>query len=280
MFLSPSPVRALRPDHIPAALAICAQNPVLHVLPAARLEEVGSHISREFLGYFEDGELRALCWAGANLTPVQATERALEAFTKVCIKSGRRSTSIVGEASAVRFMWERLERHWTTPLECRWSQPMLLASAPYAGAVDRGVRTPDPAEVDDLFHAFVSMFIEEVGYSPVAADGGAYYRERVRSMMRARRSFVRSAPGSGVVDFKAEVGALANGVAQIHGVWVRPDARGQGLATRCLGAVLNLCLGMHAPHVTLYVNDYNLPARKLYAKLGFAQVEEFATILF
>jgi predicted GNAT family acetyltransferase len=34
------------------------------------------------------------------------------------------------------------------------------------------------------------------------------------------------------------------------------------------------------PTVSLYVNDYNLPARATYAKVGFTQVGEFATVHF
>jgi len=32
------------------------------------------------------------------------------------------------------------------------------------------------------------------------------------------------------------------------------------------------------PTVSLYVNDFNVPARATYAKVGFRQVGEFATV--
>jgi predicted GNAT family acetyltransferase len=36
----------------------------------------------------------------------------------------------------------------------------------------------------------------------------------------------------------------------------------------------------HAPQVSLYVNDFNEPARRAYAASGFRQVGELTTILF
>jgi predicted GNAT family acetyltransferase len=35
-----------------------------------------------------------------------------------------------------------------------------------------------------------------------------------------------------------------------------------------------------APSVSLYVNDFNLAARRLYARLGMRPVEELRTVLF
>jgi predicted GNAT family acetyltransferase len=35
-----------------------------------------------------------------------------------------------------------------------------------------------------------------------------------------------------------------------------------------------------APTVSLYVNDFNQPARRVYARCGFHQVGTFATVLF
>jgi predicted GNAT family acetyltransferase len=36
----------------------------------------------------------------------------------------------------------------------------------------------------------------------------------------------------------------------------------------------------HCPQVSLYVNDFNEPARRAYAASGFRQVGELTTILF
>ena len=47
----------------------------------------------------------------------------------------------------------------------------------------------------------------------------------------------------------------------------------------CNGAIVQIREAF-ASSVTLYVNDFNIPARKTYAQLGFEQHATFATVLF
>ena len=71
--------------------------------------------------------------------------------------------------------------------------------------------------------------------------------------------------------FKAEIGALSGRTAQIQGVWVRPELRGRGIGTSALAASCDYAL-RQAPTVSLYVNAYNAPARAMYERLGFVQL--------
>ncbi|HEY0533252.1 MAG TPA: GNAT family N-acetyltransferase, partial [Actinoplanes sp.] len=45
-------------------------------------------------------------------------------------------------------------------------------------------------------------------------------------------------------------------------------------------AVVHDALRRVAPSVSLYVNDYNTAARRVYAKCGFVSAGSFATVLF
>jgi predicted GNAT family acetyltransferase len=126
--------------------------------------------------------------------------------------------------------------------------------------------------------ACVAMYTEEVGVSPLGWDGGATYRARVAELIRTGRSYVRVEGGE--VVFKAEIGAVSRQACQIQGVWVRPGWRGRGLATGGVAAVVQDALAHVAPVVSLYVNDYNAAARRVYARCGFGQVGTFATVLF
>ena len=129
-----------------------------------------------------------------------------------------------------------------------------------------------------LLPACVAMFAEEVGVSPLAGDGGTLYRARVRELLETRRAYARIENGQ--VIFKAEIGAASAGVCQIQGVWVNPAHRGRGLAVAGMAAVVELARREVAPIVSLYVNDYNLPALATYRRVGFRLVDTFSSVLF
>ena len=92
------------------------------------------------------------------------------------------------------------------------------------------------------------------------------------------RAFARIEDGR--VIFKAEVGAATPQACQVQGVWVRPEFRGQGLAAPGMAAVVNEARRSISPVVSLYVNDFNAPARAAYRRAGFREVGEFMSVLF
>ncbi|HEX5495614.1 MAG TPA: GNAT family N-acetyltransferase, partial [Mycobacteriales bacterium] len=66
----------------------------------------------------------------------------------------------------------------------------------------------------------------------------------------------------------------------VQGVWVHPDRRGHGMGTAGTAAVVADALATVAPVASLYVNDYNAPARAAYRRVGFSQVGSFMSVLF
>ncbi|SDS65605.1 DUF4081 domain-containing GNAT family N-acetyltransferase [Paraoerskovia marina] len=279
--------RVLRAGDLAEALAVCAVDPVASVLAAARLEVARrsglTAAGGEVWGYPAAGALTAICWAGANLVPVvpDGSRAALDAFARRALRHGRRSSSIVGERAAALGLWERLAHAWPAAREVRDEQPSLAIDGPPAVAPDPRVRRAVLRDMPVLLPACVRMFTEEVGYSPMVASGGAY-EQRVRSLVRDERSFVRplhDGPSAGI-GFKAEVGALTSQVAQIQGVWVEPRVRGQGLSVPGMAAVVHHVRAALAPVVSLYVNAWNEPALRAYHRVGFERVGTYATILF
>ena len=293
--------RVLVDADVAEALTVCAGDPVASTLAAARLavaQHAGLHrAGGQAWGFPAVGPLEAVCWAGANLVPVvpasldaSRAQAAVAAFAVLARHAGRRSSSVVGERDAVLALWELLAPHWPSPREIRANQPSLAIDREPDVEPDPGVRRSVPAEVPVVLPACVRMFTEEVGYSPVEG-GGRAYEERVRSLVLAGRSFVRLAGGDGAphVVFKAELGAVTPLVAQVQGVWVDPRYRGQGLAAPGMAAVVHLARrGTPAevtrrtapPVVSLYVNDYNAPARAAYHKAGFKEIGTFMSVLF
>ena len=279
--LRTAPVRVLDDRDLPAVLAILARDPIANVFVQSRVETAGLQpwrLGAEMWGHVVEGQVAGLCYAGANLVPIEGDDTALRAFADRARRQGRRCSSIVGPARLVAPMWQLLEPTWGAARDVRPRQPLMLADTPGDVTPDPLVRRVRTDEVDVLLPASIAMFTEEVGVSPVAADGGSLYRARVTELIQAGRSFARI-DGDRVV-FKAEVGAVTAAACQVQGVWVDPALRGQGLSVQGMAAVVDECLSTVAPAVTLYVNDFNAPARRAYQRVGFRDVGTFMSVLF
>ena len=281
-------VRVLGDDELPAALALCAQDPVASVLAASRIEaSIADPLQRstgQVWGFPGTGPLEAICWAGANLVPVVPDPAAdiLDAFAHQARVQGRQCSSIAGPAEAVLGLWRRLEHAWSVPRDVRPNQPSLQIVGDPLIEPDPGVRHATLDDLDDLVPACVAMFEEEVGYSPIAFSGRAY-TQRVRSLVTDRRSFIaraRSEAAPGEIVFKAELGAVTSAVAQVQGVWVDPRHRGRGHSEPGMAAVVVAARREVAGIVSLYANAYNARALAAYRRVGFEQVGTFATVLF
>jgi predicted GNAT family acetyltransferase len=229
-------------------------------------------------GYGPRRHLESLCWLGANLIPVRATPNAVAAFADLVRGEPRGCSSIVGSSDAVLGLWERLSPQWGPARDVRPAQPLLATRSPAPIPADPGVRLVRPDEIDTLFPAAVAMYTEEVGVSPTADGGERSYRDRITDLVRGRRAYAKIVDGR--VLFKAELAVVTKHTAQVQGVWTAAEWRGRGIATACMAAVVNDALRRVAPSVSLYVNDFNVPARRVYYHCGFQQVGLFATVLF
>ncbi len=279
--LRTSPVRLLDDRHRDEAVAILDADPVSNVFVSSRVYAAGldpGRLGAEIWGFLRGGRLVSLCYSGANLVPVAADDEAARHFAERARAQGRRCSSIVGPVSAVTEMWRILRPSWGEPRVIRARQPVMATSAPPPVEPDPAVRRVTMNEFDILYPACVAMFTEEVGVSPQTGDGGVLYRARVAELIRARRAFARIENGR--VIFKAEIGAVTPHACQVQGVWVHPDLRGRRYAVHGMAAVVDEALRSVAPAVTLYVNDFNAPARATYRRVGFRDVGTFMSVMF
>ncbi|MFJ9825331.1 GNAT family N-acetyltransferase [Streptomyces sp. NPDC101160] len=280
--MTQSSTRVLEPADLGAALAVLDSAPVENAFVAARVQMAGLdpwRLGGEMWGWYSDGMLTSLCYSGANLVPICATPEAVRAFADRARRIGRRCSSIVGPAGPTAQLWRLLEPGWGPARDVRAHQPLMTAEAPSATVrPDPLVRRVRKDEMEVIMPACVAMFTEEVGISPMSGDGGLLYQARVAELVGSGRSFARIEDGK--VVFKAEIGAATRQACQIQGVWVAPEHRGKGLSETGMAAVLQYALADVAPVVSLYVNDYNAPARAAYHRVGFQEVGAFMSVLF
>ena len=265
-----------------AVLALCEVNPVVNVFVASRVRALGldpGRLGAQVWGCEQGGKLTSACYSGANLVPVEVgSTQEVAAYADRALRHGRRCSSVVGPSAVVTQFWQHLRPYWGPARELRPVQPLMAISGPPLVEPDTAVRRVRPDEIDILLPASIAMFTEEVGVSPLAGDGGVAYRARVTELVRSGRAFARIEGGR--VIFKAEVGAATAQACQVQGVWVHPEFRGLGMAAPGMAAVVIESQKSIAPVVSLYVNDFNQPARAAYVRTGFAEVGQFMSVLF
>jgi uncharacterized protein len=274
-------VRVLESADLDAFLALAAQDPVVNVFADHRARTTNLEprwLGGEVWGRFSGGDLVAACHVGANLVPVQCSLEDARAFGERALTRSRTVSTVVGPHEAVEAFWQTVSGSWGRPRELRWRQPHLEISGAPLVVPDPDVRPTTRADLTELYPACVAMYTEEVGVSPEAGGGAELYRARVSQLISRGWSFARFDDGRLV--FKAEVACASPRAAQIQGVYVPPDRRGQGLAVAGMAAVVHHVQQHIAPTVSLYVNEWNVPARRAYERVGFTQSATFSTVMF
>lgn len=275
-----SGVRVLTASDLPGLRRLIERDPLVNLFVDYRLQSTRMQprwFGGEMWGYYEGRELVSACHVAANLVPVEATPEAIRAFADRALSGRRTSSSIVGTQATVSALWQQIEPEWGPARSLRMNQPFMQISSQPLATPDPRVRRVLLDEIDILYPASVAMFTEEVGESP-ELPGRHSYRARVTQLIS--RGWAFAIIEDGKVLFKAEVGSATEHGTQIQGVYVDPARRGEGIAVAGMAAVVEQVRRDIAPAVTLYVNDYNLAARRTYEHVGFEQVETFASILF
>ena len=161
--------------------------------------------------------------------------------------------------------------------ELRDPQLLLVLERGHLAETPSGdVRLSTSADLEPLIVAAARMHREEMGIDPLMVDAAAW-RSRMSSLIDRGWSWVWMRDGE--VLFKAELSAWTPDVVQIQGVYTAPQHRGQGIARAGLAAV---CAQVFAdvPRCSLYVNQYNVIAQRVYERLGFQTADLFATVMY
>lgn len=284
--------RLLTDADTPLVAALADADPVANVFVASLLQAGrrtgprGGTAGTCFLGVVDpdDGPsapLRAVAWVGSNVVPLAIPGAARHALTlgRAAAALRRRFGSLYGPADQVLGIEAMLAARGHRPRSVRPDQPLMVARGRGAVPASPTLRQAQPADLETVLPASAAMFEEELGFSPLR-QGAASYRDRVQRLIQTGRVLIEPGEEPGRMPlFKADLGVLSLDCVQVQGVWVRPDRRGEGLAAPAMAAVVEYA-ARTADHVSLYVNAYNEPAVRTYARVGFEQVGTFATVLY
>jgi hypothetical protein len=247
-------------------LEFCAEAPIERVF----LEDVARRGLGRFAATAQDGRLTSLCHLGANVVPAGSE---CGRFAKRVDR--HRARMIIGEERAVGELWAAVSGRLPEPREDRPGQPVFVLDEPPEPG-ETGLR---PATVDDLPRLLPACALahqEELGVDPLAHDADSF-RWRTRAQIEEGRSWVWLEDD--VILFKAEASAWTPSAVQLQQVWVDPEARRQGFATRALRDLCRLLLE-RTPAVCLFVRPENREAIGLYEKLGMRHALDYRSLVF
>jgi ribosomal protein S18 acetylase RimI-like enzyme len=253
-------------------------DPVTNVFLDARIRGgLGrGHLAERLAAYTDSAGVTSLCWLGGNVVPTaNAGDEAADAFSAMARRYTAWFSSLWGPIGPVSRMFERLQGQLDEPRAVRPEQPfMVLRQAPLVPP-DPLARVVTMADFDAYYAASVAFFTEELGVSP-ERDGSSGYRVLVADLVKSGRAYARFERGR--LTAKADVALVGSAAAQLQGVYVVPERRGEGLAGPMVAAACAAGLQL-APVVTLYVNAFNEAARRAYVRVGFAEHATFRTYM-
>jgi ribosomal protein S18 acetylase RimI-like enzyme len=247
-------------------LEFCAEEPVERVF----LEDIARRGLGRFSAVEDEGRLVSLCHVGANVVPSGVR---CATFADAAVRGQARM--IIGEEAAVDELWSAAAFRMPKPRDDRPGQPVyVLDEPPEPGGT--GIRPATLADLDRLVPACAAAHYEEIGIDPLRRDPDGF-RWRTRAQIEEGRSWLWV--DDGVIRFKAEASAWTPSAVQLQQVWVDPDARRRGYASRALRDLCRLLLEQ-VPTVCLFVRPENDPALALYESIGMRRTISYRSLIF
>lgn len=258
-------------------LGVLESDPVVSAPAAEKLAASGIRAGAEGRFLTRGGPERSLVFVGSSVLPLRGDAGDLLELGHAVAGLRSGPMSVHGRRHHVTALWAALGGSWGEPRDYRGAQFLMVLERPVDPArVLGGIRPAAPGEFDPVLTAAAAMYREELGSDPFAVGAGIPFRRRVARSLARRRTWV--GVDDGEVFFKADVAAITPRVAQLQGIWVRPDSRGAGLGT---GGTAAVCAALQSRGLTpsLVVNGGNVTARSAYRRVGMVDSVDYATVL-
>lgn len=268
-------LRLLSEDDFRGALEFLQRDRLIHVYLISRLLEERTLAGSQIAVVRLNGAIVLLASLATNIVlagdPSISTDITNAAVSLVADRILTRMLpvrAIISPAPLVEALWNDLRSRIDPPTVVRLNQPIYALKRRFDYPDLHDARYSTTRDLDALVPACAAMHKEEVGIDPLERDAHGY-RERIRELIDKRRSVIRVVDG--VIVSKCEYSAVTPDAVQLMGVWTHPRYRRHGYSRALLREVCGH-LFRAGKTVTLFVNDFNLPAIALYEDLGFHRI--------
>lgn len=258
-------------------LGVLESDPLVSAPAAEKFAASGARAGSEGRFLTLGGPERSLVFVGSSVLPLRGDAGDHLELGRAVAGLGYGPMSVHGRRHHVAALWASLGECWGAPRDYRAAQFLMVLDRPVGRSLPlAGIRPAGLEEFDTVLVAAAAMYREELGSDPFAVGAGIPFRRRVARSLARRRTWVGIDDGE--VYFKADVAAVTPRVAQIQGIWVRPDSRGAGLGT---GGTAAVCAALQSRGLTpsLVVNGSNAAARWAYQRVGMVDAVDYSTVL-
>ncbi len=196
----------------------------------------------------------------------------IEAHTEAALKTLARRTQGVPNIYMIIGEQEQTSRFWDYYAEAGQEMRLFCRELLFELRYPVEVHPPVPglhpatlAELEPLMTVHAEMAFEESGVNPLEVDPEGFRRRCARRIEQGRTwAYFKE----GRLVFKADVISETPEITYLEGVYVSPEARGQGYGVRCLSQ-LSQHLLPHSKSICVLVNERNQAAQALYRKARY-----------
>jgi uncharacterized protein len=262
----------------PDALAFLALSPYENVFLTYLLLFDAAMATRDALFVAVDGEDRVtgVAFFGRQVALAAQDRPTVEAFARIG-RDRRGERMVVGPRETVERYWESIAPFHAPPRVARKRQYVMMIDRTMIKPRERTViaRRARMDEWTIVADNSATMIAQELEYDPRRSS--PEFTANVRTMIDRGLWWVGESYGR--LCFFCNIGPWSPQTAQLQGIWTPPELRGRGLATAALCALCDHLFEL-TPTLSLYVNDFNESAIRLYERVGFQTIGEFQTLLF
>ena len=274
----PSRVSELNNENRDEVLAFLAVRPVHTVVMTSFIRDNGmvSEMNRgKFYGYRDSaGRLEGVALIGHSTLVEARSDEALRGLAIAARSSSTPINLIMSSGTAAQAFWncvagiQKQPRLACTELLFEVAFPFPVQTSGY------DLRQARPEELQRVAEAQAEVAEIESGINPLVKDRTGFLARVLRRIEQGRVFVVFE--GDKLV-FKADIIAETDAAVYLEGIYVDPEFRGRGIASKCLS---ELCLGLleRVQNVCLLSNTEFASAHRTFLKAGMRQTDSCTTL--
>jgi ribosomal protein S18 acetylase RimI-like enzyme len=271
-------VERLSDQHRRAAIAFLEAKPYENVFLIHAMLYAGAAIRTSLHVALDDsGAIAGVGFFGRQVVLATRELSIVDAFVELGV-GHKRERMIVGPLAEIARYWELVGPRHARARMIRERQPLLAVTPETLRGESAAVsvRQARPDDCDYVTENSALMIEGELGYDPRTRSPGDFEAGVAQMIERGLWWIGEDRDG---LCFSANVGPYSDQTIQLQGIYTPANRRGSGLATAALAGICRRLFD-EAPTLSLFVNDFNTSALRLYERTGFQEVGAFRSILF